>query len=138
MDATESPNILKLCLVLCLVLSVVACKVKNQSEFYSTYLADYNVAKEKLTLNKDGTFVQEVTLKATSKIDIAKGKWSYNAETGYVTFYENFMIVLNGFRKLNPDYTHPKPGFVIIPAAKLFGNIELGTYERVLYKKIEG
>ena len=137
MDATESPNILKLCLVLCLVLSVVACKVKNQSEFYSTYLADYNVAKEKLTLDRDGTFVQEVTLKATSKVDVAKGTWTYNTKSGYVTFNENFMGVLDGFRKLNPDYTHPKPGIVVQPVLRLFGRVQIGSNEGILYKKMK-
>lgn len=57
-------------LICFLVLLMFGCKPKNQSELYGTYIADYDIAKEKLTLNKDGTFVQEVTLKAISKIDV--------------------------------------------------------------------
>src|SRR3990170_8166470 len=83
-----------------LALFMFACKPKSQTELYGTYVADYDVAKEKLTLNKDGTFVQEVTLKATSKVDVAKGTWTYDPKTGYVRFRENFMPVLNGFKEM--------------------------------------
>jgi len=114
-----------------------ACKPKSQTELYGTYVADYDVAKEKLTLNKDGTFVQEVMLKATSKVDIAKGTWIYDPKTGYVSFEEKFMLVLDGFRKLNPDYAHPKPGGVSEPVDKYFGRILLGAAEGILYKKVD-
>lgn len=119
-----------------LVLSVVACKLNDQSSLYGTYFADYDVAREKLTLNKNGTFVQEVTLKATSKIDIAKGTWAYNTESGYVTFHGGLMGVLDGFRKFNPDYAHPtKSGSAVQPVLKLFGRIRIGSNEGILYRK---
>jgi len=123
-------------MLLCLI-CFVSCKPKNQTELYGTYVADYDVAKEKLTLNKDGTFIQEVTLKKSLKVDLTEGKWSYNPETGYVNFKENFMLVLNGFRKLNPDYAHPKPGGVSEPADSYFGYIVIGVAEGILYKKTE-
>ena len=66
-------NFLKLSIVLCLILFIVACKVMNQDELYGTFIADYSLAKEKLILNQDGTFIQEVTLKSTSRVDSTKG-----------------------------------------------------------------
>ena len=126
----------RISIVLFLILFVVACKIKEQSELYGTYLADYDVAKEKLTLNKDGSFIQEVTIKATSEVTTAKGFWSYDHKTGYVSFEENFMLVIDGFRKFNPDYAHPKPGGVLEPADKYFGFILIGVNEGILYKKI--
>jgi hypothetical protein len=123
-------------LIFFLTLFMFACKPKDQAELYGTYIADYDVAKEKIILNKDGTFIQEVTLKATFKIDVAKGRWSYDPTNGYVMFHENFMAVLNGFRKLNPDYNHPNTGIAFLPADKYFGCILLGVAEGVLYKKV--
>lgn len=117
-----------------LILSVVACKVKGQSELYGTYLADYDVAKEKLTLNKNGTFIQEVTLKANLKIVTTEGTWIYDSKSGYVGFRDNFMSVLNGFQKLNPAYFQ-KLGSASLPVDKYFGIVMLGSAEGVLYKK---
>lgn len=130
-------SILSACIMIFLALSMFSCKPKSQSELYGSYVADYNVAKEKVTLNKDGTFIQEVALKATAKVDIAKGTWSYDPKSGYVSFEQNFMVVLDGFRKLDPNYAHPKPGGVDYPVDKYLGRILLGAAEGVLYKKID-
>lgn len=124
-------------LIFFLALFMFACKPKTQAELYGTYIADYDVAKEKIILNKDGTFIQEVTLKTTSKVDIVKGTWSYNPHTGYVTFHENFMAVLNGFRKLNPAYNYSNTSPAFLPADKYAGRILLGVAEGILYKKVK-
>lgn len=119
-----------------LTLFIVACKVNDQSELFGTYLADYDVAKEELTLNKDGTFVQTVTLIATSKIDQHKGTWTYKAESGYVTFHGGLIDVFDGFRKFNPDYAHPtKSGLAVQPVLKFLGSVSIGSDEGILYKK---
>ena len=112
--------------------------VRNQSKLYGTYLADYEFATEKVTINKDGTFVQEVTLKATSKVDTAKGTWKYYPEDGDFTFDHNFMSVMDGFKQLKPDYDRPRDkGRVMMPAYRMFFRIYMGSCEGVLYKKIE-
>lgn len=128
---------LSVSIIIFMVLFMVSCKVKSQSDLFGTYVADYNVAKEELTLNKDGTFIQKVKLKAKSKVAIAKGKWTYDTKTGYVIFEENHMAVIDGFRKLNPDYEKPNPGPAFFPADKYFGRILLGSAEGVLYEKID-
>ncbi len=137
MQVNAHSNLLSICMALFLTVTMIGCKPKSESELYGTYNADYSVAKEKLTLNKDGTFVQEVMLKAASKIDVQKGTWTYNRESGYVTFHGRFMGVLDGFGKLDPDYAHPKPGLVVQPADKYFGHILIGAAEGILYKKID-
>lgn len=110
--------------------------VKDQSGLSGTYLADYEFAKEKLTINDDGTFIQEVTLKASSKVDVAKGTWSYNPKRGYFRFDHNFMFVLDGARRLKPDYAKPRDsGVVLLPARRWFFRISLGSCEGILYKK---
>jgi hypothetical protein len=61
------------------------------------------LAREKLILNRDGTFRQEATIKATSKVDVAKGTWRYDSKSGYVRFDGGFMSVLDGFRQFDPS-----------------------------------
>lgn len=111
-------------------------KIRRAGELYGTYVADYKVAREKLTLNRDATFKQEVTIKATSKVDVAKGTWSYNPKSGYVTFDGGFMLVLDGFRQFDPNYLNPKPGVVALPAGKVLGHLSIGVDEGILYKKL--
>jgi len=135
MRASARNEVLLICMLLLSILSMFSCK-PSQSELYGIYVADYDVGKERLTLDKDGTFKQEVTLKATSEVTVSKGTWTYNPKTGYVSFNENFMLVLNGFRKLNPNYAHPKPGGVSYPVDKYFGRISLGVAEGILYRKV--
>jgi len=103
---------------------------------YGTYVADYKVASEQLTLNKDGTFLQKVTLKSNQKVDIAKGTWRYDLEMQGLVLDNNFLVVVDGLMRLNPDYLQPKKGIAILPPGVFFGNIRLGSSEGVLYKKI--
>jgi hypothetical protein len=121
-----------------LLLAISGCSLSIEPpEIYGTYVADYDFAKEKLTLSRDGTFIQEITVKVTSKVDVARGTWTYDPKTGYGTFHENFMIVMDGFKRPQPDYTHPRPGLVVQPVEKFFGRIRIGSDEGILYKKID-
>lgn len=136
MSVNARNNVLRICISLFLILSMSSCK-SPKFELPGTYVADYDVAKEKLTLKKDGTYVQEVTLKSNLKVDVSRGRWSYDHETQYVTFEDNFMFVLNGHGKLNPDYAQRKRRIFTVPAGLYFGRMRIGSSERVLYKKID-
>lgn len=104
---------------------------------YGTYVADYKVANEQLTIKRDGTFLQKVTLKANQKIDIAQGTWTYDLEDRYLRLDNNFMVVVDGFMEFNPNYSQAKKGKSALPIGKYLGNIRIGTSEGVLYKKID-
>jgi len=118
-----------------LLLSMFSCEPSR--ELPGTYVADYDAAKEKLVLNKDGTYTQEVMLKSNSKVDVSRGTWTYNPENQYLSFDDNFMLVLNGFGKLNPEYAYRKLGGVSVPAHRSFGRMRIGSSKRVVYKKID-
>ena len=120
----------------------IGCDPPTRSELYGTYIADYELAKEKLVLYEDGTFYQEVMLKSNSKIDKTKGTWSYVPRTkgvpssGYITFHENFMYVPDKFgEKVDPDYAR-KPHGAGLPVGRFF-RITLGSSEIRVYKKID-
>lgn len=107
----------------------------SDADLVGVYYADYKEAKEKLTLDKDHRFIQEVTLKAKGGTDIAKGSWNYDSSNGYITFGDGFMLVLDGFRNLDPNFARPKPGLVSQPVSRLFGEVTIGTNEGIIYTK---
>jgi hypothetical protein len=113
------------------------CKPKTKSDLPGKYVADYDLAKEEITLNADGTFTQKVVLKATSKVDTTKGTWSYDPEDGYLTFDKHFMRVMNGFAKLRPNYNRPNDGLTCLPTGRWFGRILIGTSKYIIYTKCE-
>jgi hypothetical protein len=110
-------------------------RIKSTDDIYGTYLADYAVASEKLTLNKDGTFSQELTIKATGNHDTANGKWYYESSSGYVVFDNQLLVPIDGFRKYNPNYKKPKDGTGVYPVDRYLWNIYVGSSEGVQYKK---
>jgi len=110
------------------------CSPKATADLYGKYQANYDLAKENLTLNPDGTFVQEVILKSNGKADTTRGLWDY--ENGIVTFRGNFMNVRNEEGTLNSGYAQPSDGLVGLPAESYFGTMYLGVDKDVLYKKM--
>ena len=112
-------------------------KPSSAADLYGNFVADYKVASEKLVLNRDGTFAQEVTIKGTGKVNIATGAWSYDPKKGYIRFDETFMSVLNGFREFDSNYARPKVGKVVTKVGKVLGQITIGTAEGgIIYKKL--
>ena len=95
---------------------------------YGTYIADYKFAKETLTLNPDGTYVQQVTLKTDGRVSVARGKWNYDPATAYATFDHHMMLVMDGFQHFMPNYAVPrKEGLVSLPVDRLFGQVRIGA-----------
>ena len=101
---------------------------RQTSALYGTYVADYEFAKETLTLNPDGTYVQQVVLKSDGRVSVARGKWRYDPETAYATFDRNMMLVMDGFQHFRPNYAAPrKEGLVSLPVDRLLGHIRIGA-----------
>lgn len=107
----------------------------NSPDVYGEYESKYEIAEEKLILKEDSTYIQEVKLNSTSKVDTTNGKWSYDQGTGYITLDKHFIVVLDGFGKLIPNYTQPRTGSVVFPVVSVLGRIRIGSSEGILYKK---
>jgi hypothetical protein len=101
---------------------------RQTSALYGTYTANYKFAKETLTLNPDGTYLQQVTLKRDGRVSVALGKWSYDPRTGYATFDNHMMLVMDGFQHFRLNYDVPrKEGLVSLPVDRLFGKMRIGA-----------
>lgn len=152
--------VLLLMLFLLLSVSPLLYDVKSVSKLYGSYVATYEFAQVKLTINKDETYTQKVTLIPSSKVyrtgltinkdgatqgttvisssrvDTAKGTWSYDPDDDYFTFDHDFMSIVDGFGDFNPNYAQPHTGLAELPAYRWFFRIYLGDGEIVKYKKI--
>ena len=101
---------------------------RETSALFGTYTADNTFATEVLTLKQDGTYTQRVLLKRTGQVTVARGHWTYDTRTGYVTFDHHMMLVTNGFQRFNPDYAKTgTEGLVSLPADRFFGRIRIGA-----------
>ena len=105
---------------------------KTAAELCGDYVRDCKLVHEELTLKPDGTFIQTVTIKATSDKISSKGKWTYETHTssglifGDVIFENGFINALKWPDELNPDYAHPLQGISVIPAEYWFGKLIIG------------
>ncbi len=126
---------LRMTTVVAIVCLAASCAVRSESELHGAYVADYAVASEKLALNRDGTFVQTVTLKSKSAVLVARGAWHYDAQSGYVTFDANFLHVVDQFGKWDPDYERRLRGLTVYPVARYCWVVSIGSEEGVFYKK---
>lgn len=104
-------------------------------ELVGYYDSDYKLAAETLVLYSNGHFSQEVKLKHDGNVEVSEGKWRYNHSNKYIVFENNFMLVLDGFHKLNQEYANPKSGLVILPVSEVLGKITIGTSDGVIYNK---
>jgi hypothetical protein len=109
--------------------------VGDVQKVYGTYTADYGLASEKLTLSPDGSFVQEVKLKVESKTWTSRGTWQFDEHDGLVTFPRGFLLVVDGWRRLRPDYGKPSEGAVILAVEQHLGGVQMGSEKVVAYWK---
>jgi len=123
------------CLLL-LATMVSGCKRIEVSELYGTYVAKHTFGVQKLSLNPNGEYIQEVSIEGASEVVTNRGKWRYNSTNQYVTL-ENALVVTDGFGKLNKDYRVPFSGSVVTPAGRLspWSRITIGSCEGTLYVK---
>src|SRR6266446_4300950 len=89
-------DVVKCCLGLGLFAMLSGCgKPVTQTDLVGAYVADYSVAKERLTLLPDGRFTQQVTIKSGSQIFATNGAWTFDAADKRVAFHDSFFTVLD-------------------------------------------
>jgi hypothetical protein len=110
-------------------------KPESKSALVGTYDAKYPFAEEVLIMDATGRFRQQVTFLTSGKTMSASGTWLYDLADGSVVFESNLILVMTGFRKLNPDVEKPQTDFVSYPVLKSFGTVYIGDDEYVLYKQ---
>jgi len=102
----------------------------RESELYGVYVAEYENGREKLTLEKDGRYVQEVTPKGSDKPTINSGPWKYHHLSNRVEL-EDCFGVNDGFGKIRPDFATNRGGcsFGVERRWLIAGRLRLGPDE---------
>lgn len=132
LDSTSPPDSAARAIVTMLALaSLAACSGGLQeSELYGAYVATYENGTQKLTLEKDGAFVQEVRLKGSDSVVVNSGTWKYNRPSNYVDL-ENCLGVNDGFGRIRANFATNRGG-CSYPVERRFlfaGQLRLGPDE---------
>jgi hypothetical protein len=106
---------------------------RTEAELYGTYALDCGLLKEELVLYPDGTYVQTVTIKATSEVFSARGTWEYCTERsepwsplfGRVNF-DDFLCLLERPDKLRQNNSHKTQGGASYGVVYWFGRLTIG------------
>jgi hypothetical protein len=101
------------------------------AELYGTYVAEYPFGTEKIVLQKNGRYSQEVLIKADGKITVQTERWEYDREANRV-YLRRCLLVADGLGGLRKDYTVPMEGGCSFPVERryfLFGPLRLGPDE---------
>lgn len=120
---------------------VSGCSIQVQeSELYGVYVAEYESGTEKLTLHKEGRYIQEVSLKGSQKPTINSGVWKYDPSRNRVEM-EGCFGVGDGFGKIRPDFA-AKRGVCSFPVGRRWfvvgqGQLRLGPDEASPLWKVE-
>ena len=101
---------------------------------YGTYVASYPFGTETLTLNRDGTFVQQVHMKNEHPVTV-RGSWSFDPkEKSRVDLY-GLMFVVDGFSELRSDWRTVKPGLASFGVQRRWFKVMMGSAGRYPYVK---
>ncbi len=123
--------------LLIIIMMMPACTPDKEKDLYGAYIAKYPFATEKVTLNADGTYIQEVSIKGDPKTLTHKGRWRYEPSDKYVEL-ENALDVTEPSGGLRKNYSIPFNGLVLMKVRRVFPSIRLGTaYEDIDFKKVK-
>jgi hypothetical protein len=104
----------KILAVLALSLIAACSNGPQDSELYGAWVATYENGSQTLTLEKDGTFVQEVRLKGSESPVVNSGTWQHHGPSNQlaeVVDLENCLGVNDGFGRIRADFATRRGGF---------------------------
>jgi hypothetical protein len=135
----QKRNTLRQCLAKILMLGCLQLSgcdnTVTSADLPGTYVADYGFATEKLVIEADGRFTQEIKVAASGNIVTSRGKWHFDTGEQDVVFDESFKTVANGFGNLDPNFARPGNAIVILPVRRGFEGLQIGLDPRVPYKR---
>jgi len=95
------------------------------SELPGIYVADYGFATDMLTIKGDRHFIQEVKVRSTGKVVVAKGAWSYDPKDRYISL-DGMMGVVDYAGQMVPNFDKKMEGTAVLPVRRLLGKLEIG------------
>lgn len=116
----------------------VGCSPKSDKELVGRYVARLPGGEETLTLFSGGACEQEIHL-TDGKHYSARGHWEFDPAKSRLSL-TGTRVALNGFAEINPAIAEIRAGGTgSLPVSRgLFGGVEIGTDEGILYRKSKG
>jgi hypothetical protein len=127
-----SNRLLQLCLGLSLVAVVAGCGKAVQSDLPGTYVADYGFATDTLVIKGDGHYTQTVKVKASGKVIVASGTWSFDPQDQRIAL-EGLMGVDDPTGKPVPNIHQEKDSVWSKDVLRWFGRLQIGGDPAVPY-----
>ncbi len=121
-------------LLISLAVTVVACSRKVEpDDVYGVYVASYPFGTETLTLQRDGNFVQSVTIENQPPAS-AKGSWRFDPNESRIILTGS-MVVLDGFDRLRSDWRTVTSGVVSMDVERHWLRFLLASAQKYPYVK---
>jgi len=101
---------------------------KTAGELFGTYVLDSPLIHEDLALNPNGTFTQDIRIKATGDVLSSSGRWYYPFSQKYadIVVIDKLIGVLEWPNKLYPDYAKRSPERSDLGVRYWLGNLYIG------------
>lgn len=127
---------------LCMILATGCSTRVPESEVDGVYMAKYKNGSEKLTLEKGGKYLQEVTLEGSDKPVINSGTWKYQLLGNEITArvaLQNCLGTNDGFGSIRSDFATNRGGcsFPVERRWFIVGRLRLGPDEAAPLWKIQ-
>ena len=104
-------NVLSVYFIAFLVTSLLmGCSIDVPLEkIYGTYRASYPFGNETLTLNRDGSFVQQIVIRDQPPVTV-HGKWDYYSSQGSRVNFDGLVTAVDAFGHLKENWQKLQPG----------------------------
>lgn len=118
---------------------LTGCSIRvHQSDLYGEYIAKFQSGTERLVLNRDGTYVQQVSLARGGEPVVNTGSWIWDGSDKSVLL-RDCLGVNDGHGDIRPDFAVNRGGCGLSVERKwiFFGQLSLGSDESGLLRKVK-
>jgi hypothetical protein len=102
-------------------------------EVYGRYVATYPFGIESITLNRDGTFVQSMSVGKGNPVTV-RGKWEFDQQDSRANLY-GAMVVTDGSDQLRANWQNASSGIVSMDVEKHWFTVVMNSGSTYPYSK---
>jgi len=119
-------------LLLFLTVTIAGCsRGVKRDDVYGTYLASYPFGTEIITLKRDGSFVQRVTIENQPSATV-QGTWQFDQKESRLTLSGS---MVDGFDRLRNDRRVVDPGVVSVNVGRHWSKVLMASAAKYPYVK---
>ncbi len=121
-------------LLVFLAITIAGCsRGVKRDDVYGTYMASYPFGTETITLKRDGSFVQRVTIENQQPATV-QGTWQFDQKESRLTL-SGSMVIVDGFDRLRNDWRAIDPGVVSVDVERHWSKVLMASAAKYPYVK---